>query len=249
MLDVTHRGRIAVVTLAHGKANALDIESCRAVAARFAALEDADAVVLTGQGRIFSAGVDLVRAVAGGADYLHQFLPVLHRAFEAVFFHPRPVVAALNGHAIAGGCVLACAADRRLMLREGGRIGVTELLVGLPFPPLAFEIMRSVAAPQHLADILYGGATYAPEVARERGLVDEVVDGDVVELAVTAAERLADLSRRAFAITKQQLRQAARERLQRDAATFDAQIDAIWRDPASLQHMRDYVQRTLKKNP
>src|SRR6185436_11758309 len=126
MLDVTQRGRIAVMTLTHGKANALDIELCRAVAARFAELDDADAIVLTGAGRIFSAGVDLVRAVAGGADYLHEFLPVLNRAFEAVFFHPRPIVAALNGHAVAGGCVLACAADRRLMVRDGGRIGVTE---------------------------------------------------------------------------------------------------------------------------
>jgi enoyl-CoA hydratase len=141
MFYVTRRGRVAVVTLAHGKANALDIELCRAVASCFAALKDADAIVLTSQGRIFSAGVDLVRAVAGGADYLHEFLPVLNQAFEAVFFHPRPVVAALNGHAVAGGCVLACAADRRLMLRDGGRIGVTELLVGVPFPPVAFEIM------------------------------------------------------------------------------------------------------------
>jgi enoyl-CoA hydratase len=247
MLDVTQRGRLAVVTLAHGKANALDIELCRTVATRFAELEDADAIVLTGQGRIFSAGIDLVRAVAGGADYLREFLPVLSQVFEAVFFHPRPVVAALNGHAIAGGCVLACAADRRLMLRDGGRVGVTELLVGVPFPPVAFEIMRSVVAPQHLADILYGGATYLPDAARDRGLVDEVVDGDMMERAVAAAQRLADLSPRAFAITKQQLRQAARERLQRDVATFDAQIDAIWRDPASLQRMRDYVERTLKK--
>ena len=247
MLDVTQHERVAVLTLTHGKANALDIELCGAIASRFAELEAADAIVLTGQGRIFSAGVDLVRAVAGGADYLHAFLPVLNQAFEAVFFHPRPVVAALNGHAIAGGCVLACAADRQLMLREGGRIGVTELLVGLPFPPLAFEIMRSVAAPQHLADTLYSGATYLPDAARDRGLVDEVVDGNVMEHAVAAAERLAGLSPRAFAITKQQLRQAARERLQRDTATFDAQIDAIWRDPATLQRMRDYVERTLKK--
>ena len=61
-------------------------------------------MVLTGQGKIFSAGVNLKRLSEGGADYIRQFLPALHRLYDAVFFHPKPVVAAINGHAIAGGC-------------------------------------------------------------------------------------------------------------------------------------------------
>ena len=99
------------MTLTHGKANALDIEFCEAIAAHFAELRerDAKAVVLTGQGRMFSAGVDLIRLSDGGADYVRHFLPALHRLYDAVFFHPKPVVAAVNGHAIAGGCVLAAA--------------------------------------------------------------------------------------------------------------------------------------------
>jgi enoyl-CoA hydratase len=136
---------IAVLTLAHGKANALDIEFCDALARHFAELRRSDlrAVVLTGQGKIFSAGVDLKRLSAGGADYIRRFLPALHRLYEAVFFHPKPVVAAINGHAIAGGCVLACCADRRIMARESGRMGVTEILVGVPFAALAFESCAS----------------------------------------------------------------------------------------------------------
>ena len=74
-------------------------------------------MVLTGQGKAFSAGVDLVRLSEGGADYIRQFLPSLHKLYDAVFFHPKPVVAAVNGHAIAGGCVLAACADRRIMAR------------------------------------------------------------------------------------------------------------------------------------
>ena len=144
MIDVKNDAGIDVLTLMHGKANALDIEFCEALTARFVELRksDAEAVVLTGQGRIFSAGVDLIRLSEGGADYVRKFLPALHKLYDAVFNHPKPVVAAINGHAIAGGCVLACCADRRVMARDGGRIGVTELLVGVPFPALAFEIMR-----------------------------------------------------------------------------------------------------------
>jgi enoyl-CoA hydratase len=245
MIEVAQHGPVAIVTLAHGKANALDIELCNEITRCFDELTTA--LVLTGQGAIFSAGVDLIRAASGGADYLREFLPVLERAFAAVFFHPRPVVAAINGHAIAGGCVLACAADRRLMRRDAGRIGVTELLVGLPFPPLAFEIMRFVAAPHRLAEMMFTGTSYWPDAAQERGLVEEIVDGGVLERALIEADALAALSPPAFALTKQQLREPLRERLQRDGARIDAAARDIWLDPDTLARTRDYVARTLKK--
>ena len=129
MIDSKVVDGIAVLAMTHGKVNALDIEFCDTLAAHFDDLRrsDAKAVVLTGQGKIFSAGVDLKRLSAGGAEYIRQFLPALHRLYEAAFFHPKPVVAAVNGHAIAGGCVLAACADRRIMARDAGRIGVTEI--------------------------------------------------------------------------------------------------------------------------
>jgi enoyl-CoA hydratase len=142
VIEVTEQGGLAVLRLAHGKVNAMSMEFCEAVTARFAEIPPARAVVMTATGRTFSAGVDLVRLLEGGAPYIREFLPALSTMFATVFSHPAPVVAAINGHAIAGGCVLACAADKRLMARDGGHIGVTELLVGVPFPPVAMEIMR-----------------------------------------------------------------------------------------------------------
>ena len=130
---------------------------------------DAKAVVLTGQGKIFSAGVDLLRCSDGGADYVRQFLPALHQLYDAVFFHPKPVVAAINGHAMAGGCVLACCADRRIMARDGGRIGVTELLVGVPFPALAFEIMRCATPPHYFAERPSAARLIPPRRSRAAG--------------------------------------------------------------------------------
>src|SRR5215468_8197048 len=201
---------IAVLTLTHGKANALDIELCDALAARFAELRKSGekAVILTGQGKIFSAGVDLKRLSSGGADYIRQFLPALHRLYDAVFFHPKPLVAAINGHAIAGGCVLACCAERRLMARGGGRIGVTELLVGVPFPALAFEIVRGAVPSRHFEEFALGGATYEADDALAQGWVHEILEPDVLmENAMAAARRLAALPAFAFAQTKTQMRQ------------------------------------------
>src|SRR5882672_9636827 len=81
MFEIKTNAGIAVLTLAYGKANALDIEFCEALAARFIELRksDAKAVVVTGQGKMFSAGVDLKRLSEGGVDYIRKFLPALHK--------------------------------------------------------------------------------------------------------------------------------------------------------------------------
>ena len=185
MIELKTENGIAIITIKHGKANALDIALCEGLAKCFDELRasDARAIVMTGQGKMFSAGVDLLQVSSGGPDYVRKFLPTLHRLYDAAFFHPKPVVAAINGHAIAGGCVLACCADRRIMARAGGRIGVTEILVGVPFPALAFEIVRFAVPRRHLPELTFGGATYDTSAALERGWVDDVVEGDALHAA------------------------------------------------------------------
>jgi enoyl-CoA hydratase len=249
MIELEHRGEIAVLTMRHGKANAIDGALCEDIIKHLDELRRSPArgVVVTGQGKIFSAGVDLVRALDGGPDYFRHFLPPLRRAFEELFFFEKPIVAAVNGHAIAGGCVLTCAADRRLMAQGDGRIGITELLVGVPFPVIALEIMRFAAAPQHFARIVNSGATFPPEVAVNLGLIDEMVPGNaLLERAIAAAEKLAAIGP-AFALTKRQIRHAVRERLEKDAPRFDPAVDSIWDAPETAARIRDYVTRTFKK--
>jgi len=251
MIDLQIDSGIAVVALRHGKANALDIELCDALARCFGELRTLStrAVVLTGEGRMFSAGVDLVRLSAGGADYVRKFLPALHRLYDAVFFHDKPVVAAINGHAIAGGAVLACCADRRIMARGAGRIGVTELLVGVPFPAIAFEIVRFAVPVNALPEFTLTGATYDSDDALRRGWVDDLAEpGDLQAQAMAAARQLAKLSPPAFAQTKKQLREQVAARIAESGAATDHAVTAIWTAPETLGYIRDYVARTLKKS-
>jgi enoyl-CoA hydratase len=250
VIELAINDGIAVLTMHHGKANALDIEFCEALAARFAALRqsEAKAVVLTGQGSIFSAGVDLLRVGSGGADYVRKFLPALHRLYQAVFFHPQPVVAAINGHAVAGGAVLACCADRRIMARAAGRIGVTELLVGVPFPAFAFEIVRFATPARYLPDFTLSGATYATDAALDRGWIDEVAEPEtLVQDALGVARELALLSPPAFAEVKRQMRAPVAERYAASGEATDKVVTDIWCAPQTLSRIRDYVARTLKK--
>src|SRR5439155_1238277 len=134
-------------------------------------------LVLVGTGSAFSAGVDLFRILDGGEDYAARFIPALSGAFDDIFAYRRPVVAAVNGHAIAGGCVIVSCADHRLMADGRGRIGVPELLVGVPFPAVALLAVRYGVGDVGAADLVYSGATLLPDEALRRGLARTGGDG------------------------------------------------------------------------
>jgi enoyl-CoA hydratase len=227
MIEVDGHGAVRVVRMRHGKVNALDLELLLALQETFRELRDA-AVVLTGAGHCFSAGVDLRRVLEAGPDYAAAFLPALTGACRAVFEHPRPVVAAVNGHAIAGGCILAAACDRRFM--AAGTIGVTELAVGVPYPSVPMEVLRFVAGPA-AADLALSARTMGPQEALRVGLVDAVAAPDeLLERALAEAGRLARIPAAAFALTKRQLRRDAVARM--DAGRADDELVlAGWTDP------------------
>jgi enoyl-CoA hydratase len=248
--SLERRGDVAIVRMAHGKASALDLEFCEALTARLDECRgpaSPAAIVLTGTETIFSAGVDLLRIVDGGAAYVRAFLPAVSRTFETLFTFPAPVVAAVNGHAVAGGCVMACASDIRLMAIGPGRIGIPELLVGVPFPIVPLEIMRFAAAPQHLQSLAYRGVTLPAQEAVAHGLIDEAMEVDrLLDAAVSVAERLAALPPAAFAATKGQLRAPAVQRI-REGSQYDAAVTKIWESPETLEAIRSYIERTFKK--
>jgi enoyl-CoA hydratase len=246
---VESRGDVAVAHMMHGRSNALDLEFCSEIVAALdqLAADRVRAVVLTANGNIFSAGVDLIRLCDDGPDYRARFVAALTRLVHALFSYPIPLVAAVNGHAIAGGCIIACTADRRTMARGPGRIGVPELLVGVPFPTAALEMVRFAVPPQHVQSVVYGGATYSPDAALAIGLIDDVVEPAVlVDHAVAAAARLAALPADVFALTKRQLRAPTLANIQAGAAR-DREVAATWNDPAAIDRVRDYVARTLKR--
>jgi enoyl-CoA hydratase len=223
---------VAVLRMAHGPVNAMDLELCRALAERFRALtaDPARAVVVTGTERAFSAGVDLKRCTAEGDPYVERFLPALADAFRAAFELPKPLVAAVNGHAIAGGCVLAACADVVLMANGAGRIGVPEIRVGVPFPRIALEVLVAAVGEGGARTFVMGAETYRPEQAMGLGLVHDVVPA--AELASRAAAAAAGLARDVppdtFAMTKRQLRRAALERTDR-YADEDEPVAMLWK--------------------
>jgi enoyl-CoA hydratase len=224
----------------------MDLEFCTALADAVDQARDARAVVLTGRNTVFSAGVDLFRLLDDGTQYIRAFLPALDGVLESIFTFPKPVVAAINGHAIAGGCLVAAACDRRVMATGKGRIGVPELRVGVPFPPFCLELIRFLLSPQVFQEVVYGGTTYSVSDALTRGLIDEAADPDeVVDRAVDIAADYGSIPPEAFATSKAAMRSPVLARVATLRGSLGEQIDAVWESMQTRDVIKAYLERTV----
>ncbi len=236
---VEWRDGLAVVRLTSGKANALNPRSLAAIerALDEAAGGDARGVVLTGYERFFSAGLDLVTLYGLERDAMDGFMAWFDAVMLRVFAFPRPVVAALGGHAVAGGAVLALACDARVMGAGAGWFGLNEIRLGVPFPASALEIVRYAVPARSVEAALYDGELVDPRAALERGLVTEVVEGDVLEAARQACGRLAAAPAAPFETIKAALKGPAVERARATLAPLRRAFVDAWYAPEARRRI------------
>lgn len=238
---------VRLLRMARGAVSALDTEFLKALRAAVAQTGAAgEALVLTGTGKAFSAGVDLRAYLDGGADQVEGFWSALSGLFDDLLRYPRPVVAAVNGHAIAGGCVIACCADYRLM--SAGTIGVPEMLVGIPFPSTAHAAV-GITVGAGAGYLINTGATLGPDAALARGLVDEVVaPEDLVAQAVARAAQLAAIPNATFAHTKAALRRSFLDPLATaESLMADEEAKQIWASSVGQDAVAAYVAATIPR--
>jgi enoyl-CoA hydratase len=243
MFTVNSDNSLAVLRLAHGKVSAMDLRLTEALTEQLQALaaDECRALVITGTGNTFSAGVDLVQLTQGGADYVSRFLPAMDAFFHALLTFPKPVVAAVNGHALAGGCIIAACCDHVVMNEMSGFVGVTELKVGVPFPMLPLEIVRARLTPRDARDLVYTARTLTPQEAQAVGLVDELAPpDDLLDRALAAASRLASIPAVTLGITKRAFVAPILDRVSATMA-IDADTKRAWEGDEVLSAVRDFL--------
>jgi enoyl-CoA hydratase len=200
-------------------------------------------ILLTGAQDAFSAGLNLKEVAALDRAGMRGFLRLLEETVSALALHDAPVVAAINGHAIAGGCVLALACDHRIMTTsESARLGLNEVALGLRFPPRTLALVRLRTAPQHRDRILLGAALHAPRSALELGLVDELAQDPVAAGRVRLAE-LAKHPREAYAACKLDLRGRALAPDEAALARFEEGALDAWISPAVKERILAVLKR------
>jgi enoyl-CoA hydratase len=232
LVQLEERGDVALVTIDRSPANAMNhelLEAGHAVLGELAS-RDPGAVVLAGRQGVFSAGVDLKLAPTLDAAGQRAMVEGINRLFAGWYAFPRPVVAAVTGHAIAGGLILALCGDWRVAATEG-RYGLTELRAGIPYPAVAMLGVRAELEPPVARRLVLRADLLDPPAALAAGLFDELAAPEaVVPRALEVARELAAFPRAAYATIKRQLRGPTIDAMQQVLDDGDPLAGAGWLD-------------------
>lgn len=249
-LQLTYENDLALLRMEMPRGNAIS----RAFLGELGrALDDVEAsparaLVMTGQGKVFCTGLDLVEAFELDREALVAFVRDFDEAFARLFAFPKPVVAAVNGHAIAGGCIVACAADWRVMEPGPFLIGVTEAQVGIPFPVAAMEIVRHSVAPAAWTETFLEGKRWTVEDAQRIGLVQRIAGergawAEAIEKAATLAKVAPSVAR----AIKGDLKRATMATIREEHARTHARFAEAWSSPEARATIGKIREELLRK--
>jgi 3,2-trans-enoyl-CoA isomerase len=188
-INVTIKDRLALITLNRGKSNALNREMITELTDMLHNISNDDnigGVIIAGRENFFSAGLDLIELYGYNEEEAKSFWHLFLDFIAKITAFKKPMVAAINGHSPAGGCVIALACDARVMAEGKFIIGLNEVPVGIIVPESIFSLYSFWLGKGHATRSLLEGKLFSPEEALAIGLVDELVNQDSI---MTAAER------------------------------------------------------------
>ena len=234
-LRIERSGALAVLRMDKARANAIDgafiqdlLEACR--------LLEADpgirgVLLASAHPKLFCPGLDLVSLVELERAAMERFMQAFSDAMLALYALPKPVVAAVSGHAIAGGCILALTADLRL-LKRGAQIGLNEVKVGVPLPWSVATLLRSQVPASAVTGVALLGRNFSDEAALHAGLAHAVLEAEGFEAAcLKQLEEFLDKDARSLSLTKRYLRQIALHEMRaRDRESMGEWLDAWFSD-------------------
>jgi len=236
---------VAVLRLEGGKANAMTPDLLDTLERMIDGFErgSATAAVLTGYERYFSGGLALPHIIDFDVVEMRRFIEHFSRAMTRVFACEKPIVAAINGHAIAGGCVLALMCDWRISAGDPAvRIGLNEAQLGLGLPAIILESLRAAVPPASLVPIALEGTLFAPDAALAVGLVHELAPaGDLIARATAKAKAFAARPAAGVAQIKHALRAPSLAAIARTADADTTRWLDTWFSPAAQSRLRAIV--------
>jgi 3,2-trans-enoyl-CoA isomerase len=246
-ISLTTNEGIARVALNRGKVNAINEKVVDELTDCFRALSydpGVKAVILTGEGKFFTFGFDIPEFLNYTKEAFVRYLTKFTGLYTDIFLYPKPVIAALNGHTIAGGCMLAIACDYRIMVPENARISLNEINFSSSVFAGSVELMKLLLGQRLAEAALLSGAMYSAEEALQLGLIDRIAaKADLENEAVKKAREYAAQDGAAFRSIKKLLRQAtAEEMMKREKASILEFVD-IWYSEKTWNNLQQKVIR------
>jgi 3,2-trans-enoyl-CoA isomerase len=242
-MHVSKDGEIATVTLSRGKVNALNAPMVEELTKAFQNLakdDNVNSVILTGSGKFFSFGFDVPEFLTYAKSDFIRYLEKFTNLYTYMFQFPKPIIAALNGHTIAGGCMLATACDYRLMVSGKAKISLNEVTFGSSVFAGSVEMLRFCAGSRNAQSILYSGAMYSAEEAFDLGLVDKVSAEDALtEDARKVALEFAQKNSLTFSSIKLHLRQAVAARMMERETDSILEFTDIWYSEDTWEKLKE----------
>jgi enoyl-CoA hydratase/carnithine racemase len=220
-----------ILHLHASNANAMNERVLQAISAGLqeAASAKLKGLVLIGYDRFFSAGLDLLAVSEFDREQMRRFIAEWEATMIRLFEFPLPVIAAINGAATAGGCILAMACDYRMMAVEGAVIGMNGIRLGITLPAAALEILRDGILASQLAYVLYSGKLFNADEALQRGLVNEVVHQEnLPEAALARLQEFTGHAGNPAAALKTALRRNTLARIRENAEEMKEKFLDTW---------------------
>lgn len=250
-IRIEREGQTVVLRLAKERANAIDPVLLEDLARACDELAHDDTVrgvlLASAHPTMFSPGLDLVTLIEFTRPELQSFLGKFASVVWALYGLNKPMVAAINGHAMAGGCIFALTADYRV-LRRGAQIGLNEVKVGVPLPWSVALLLRASVSPSSLTRVALLGRNFSDEEAVRAGLVDEVAEPGSFDSV--CRERLAefvDKDPQALSVTKYYLRASVLTEMRAREVELIRDFLTCWFSPESQQRLRAIVAKLKDK--
>ncbi len=225
--------------------NALTRELLRTLRAAIESAQQGGAkgIVLSGSRGWFSAGLDLPVLVALEREDVVETWRELYTLLRTIAISPVPIVAAMTGHAIAGGAVMAIFCDCRVMSLQDHKIGLNESQIGIPLPPVVLSGLRRLVGPRLAEYLAVTGTLLSPREGLQIGLVDELAELELVgDRAVAWARRVADLPE-AASVTRKAARADLLDLFRNDVDYEEGWFTASWFDASTQKHVRAATER------
>lgn len=251
MIQTVEHGTVRELRLNRPPVNALSPELIAALleAIQAAPRDGKRALVLSGSPRMFSAGLDVPLLLKLDGAAMDALWREFYSLLGAIASSPIPIAAAITGHAPAGGTVLALFCDYRVAAEGDWRMGLSEVQVGLPLPPVILAALRRLVGPRHAERLAVPGLLITPTEAATCGLVDEIVPADqIMGRALKWCEELTALPRSAMEITRRQARADLVAEFSRDTAKEQAEVTTWWWSEETQRALHRMVEQLgLKK--